>query len=69
MKSKYFFIVENVGINYELFTTLKRAKAQLLPGGTIYRGWVKNAWYEDGEWNYEDLANTFSKMVVIERKK
>lgn len=68
--TRVFFIVDSLKDAKELYETLEEAEKHfslinkvLLP--KIYIGLVKNAYKENGKWNYDDRNDTFTKLKII----
>jgi len=71
-KTQVFFVVDSLESNEEIFETLEEAQAHFLSVlGTeenkrIYIAKVRNAYKENGVWNYEDRSDTFEIIKVLE---
>jgi hypothetical protein len=72
--TRVFFVVDSREANEEIYETLEKARAHYSSldtgkGRRIYVAIVRNAFQElDGEWNYEDSSNTFSKIWLVEKE-
>ena len=73
MNTRVFFVVDSSEDNEEIFETLEEANKFFRviknnPNASIYIAIVKNAFKEDtGEWNYDDRADTFEKIQVLQK--
>lgn len=65
--TRVFFAVDSEENNVEIFDTLESAKLwQKVEGGDIWVAIVKNAYQEDGSWNYEDYSDTFNFIKKLD---
>ena len=70
--TRVFFVVDSVEDNEEIFETLEQAEAYFLSGLSETEGrrirvcLVRNAYKEDGVWNYDDYSDTFTDIKTIQ---
>ena len=73
--TRVFFVTDSKEDNEELHTTLEGARAHLLSvmnSGTERRirvCMVRNAYQEGDRWNYDDQADTFTDIKLLEEDK
>lgn len=69
-KTRLFFVVDSKKDNREIFETYEDASdfyntIEYNSHPRMFIAKVKNAFKEDGEWNYEDKADTFTEVTNI----
>jgi hypothetical protein len=70
--TRVFFVTDGKTTNEEIFETLEEAQQYMLDAidsedsPRVYIAMVKNAYKEDGKWNYEDFSDTFRIVKVID---
>lgn len=70
-ETRVFFVVSSEEMNEELFETLEDAQAYRISvigtdkGSSLKVAIVKNAYKENGKWNYEDLTDTFQFIKIM----
>lgn len=72
--TRVFFVTDSKEDNEELHETLEQAQAYFLSsmssgtGRRIRVCLVRNAYQENGGWNYDDHPNTFFTIKVLEKE-
>lgn len=70
-ETRLFFVVDSIKDNEEIFETLEKAQKYKDTNFSetdkprLYIAYIKNAFKQNKNWNYEDLSDTFKIIKII----